>query len=146
MKLKPGYNDVLLRAIPLTERVDHLSDVQGAPADVAERRDAEVLEVLLQGLEDAARHERLQAGSTSGRPHGRVLPDLIAESTALHRRDYAVLGTGIVAPLGCRCPDVGCLQGRATECLLVHGDLRVARRRGRRVIHGEQEDVDAEYH
>jgi len=123
-----------------------LPDVQGASADVAERRNAEVLEVLLQGLEDAAWHERLQASPTSGRPHGRVLPDLIAESPALHCRDYAVFGTGIVAPFRRRCPDVGRLQGRATERLLVHGDLGVACRRGRRVIHGEQEDVDAEYH
>lgn len=123
-----------------------MPDVQGALADVAERRDAEVLEVLLQSLEDAARHERLQAGSTSGRPHGRVLPDLIAESPALHRRDYAVLRAGIVAPFGRRCADVGRLKGRATERLLVYGDLRVSRRRRRRVIHGKQEDVDAEYH
>lgn len=97
----PGYNDVLLRAVPLTERINHLANVQGTSADVAERRDAEVLEMLFQGLKDTAWHEWLQAGSPGGRPHGGVFPDLIAQSTALHRRDNAILGAWIVAQLRC---------------------------------------------
>lgn len=134
----------MLRAVPLTERINHLADIQGTSADIAERRDAEIFEMFLQGLENAARHERFQAGSPGGRPYGGVFPDLIAQSAALHRRDYAILGTRVVAQLRRRYTDVA-LQVRATECLLVRGDLHVTRRWGRRV-HGKQEDVDAEYH
>lgn len=100
--------------------------------------------MFLQSFEDAARHVWLQAGSPRGCPYRRILPDLIAQSTTLYCGNYAVFGTGTVAPLRRRYPDV-VLQGRATECLLVYGDLRMARRWIRR-IHGKQEDVDAEYH
>lgn len=137
----PGYNDVLLRAVPLAQRTDHLADVQRASADVAKRRNTEVVKVLLQGLEDAARHERLQTGAPRGRPYRGVLPDLVAQPATLYRRYDAVLGARV--PPFRRYTDV--LQGRATKCLLVRGDLRVTGWWIRR-IHGKQEDVDAEYH